>query len=179
MSHEIWKIAAPLYQMMKENPPTDTELCPCVNDITANGILTRLVKTAKDLKYFNSKRQPRRKKEKDNFYGNYGCFSGTYSSRCSRNRRSTEEDATPEMIEQYEAEYLADSSQENAWQLMKVKPWKLNSLVGPEQWVSYEAMLTTSMMTDEEFNDFVTFMYCKLNQPKLDYPKELFDKIVD
>ena len=47
--------------------------------------------------------------------------------------------------------------------------------VGPEQWISYQAMLTTSMLEEEELNDFATFMYCRLNQPNTDYPKGLFD----
>merc|ERR1711973_610511 len=50
--HEIYAAAAPIYKKMKENPPTDPELCGCVNDITGNGILTELVNIAKKLKYF-------------------------------------------------------------------------------------------------------------------------------
>lgn len=49
--------------------------------------------------------------------------------------------------------------------------------VGPAQWVSYQAMLTSSMLESEELNDFATFMYCRLNEPDTDHPKELFDKI--
>ena len=47
--------------------------------------------------------------------------------------------------------------------------------MGPEQWVSYQAMLTASMLGPEKLNDFATFMYCRLNQPDRDQPKELFD----
>merc|ERR1711962_723315 len=50
--HEIYAAAAPIYKKMKENPPTDSELCGCVNDITGNGILTEMVNIAKKLKYF-------------------------------------------------------------------------------------------------------------------------------
>eukprot|EP00092_Neocalanus_flemingeri_P086883 GFUD01109546.1.p1 GENE.GFUD01109546.1~~GFUD01109546.1.p1 ORF type:complete len:219 (-),score=48.83 GFUD01109546.1:40-696(-) len=50
--HEIYSAAAPIYRKMKEDPPTDPELCPCVNDVTLNGILTELVNIAKQLKYF-------------------------------------------------------------------------------------------------------------------------------
>ena len=35
-------------------------------------------------------------------------------------------------------------------------------------------MLTESMLDAKELNDFATFMYCKLNQPDTDHPKELF-----
>merc|ERR1712172_440576 len=45
---------------MKENPPTDVELCGCVNDITGNGILIEMANIARQLKYFQSKRRPRR-----------------------------------------------------------------------------------------------------------------------
>ena len=47
--------------------------------------------------------------------------------------------------------------------------------VGPEQWISYQAMLTSSMLESEELNDFATFMYCRLNQPDTDHPKDLFE----
>ena len=47
--------------------------------------------------------------------------------------------------------------------------------VGPDQWISYQAMLTSSMLESEELNDFATFMYCRLNQPDMDHPKDLFD----
>ena len=50
--HEIYAAAAPIYKRMKKNPPTDSELCACVNDITGNGILTEMVAIAKKLKYF-------------------------------------------------------------------------------------------------------------------------------
>merc|ERR1719186_1733117 len=125
--HEIYTAAAPIYKKMKEDPPTDQELCPCVNDVTSNGILTELVNIAKLLKYFGR---------------------------------------------QEEEEYMADSSIENAAKLMHVKPWKPNTLVGPEQWISYEAMLTYSMMDEKELNDFTVFMYCKLNQPDLDHARD-------
>ena len=57
--HEIYAATAPIYQKIKGSPPGDPELCPCVNDITGNGILTELVNIANQLKYFSSKRKPR------------------------------------------------------------------------------------------------------------------------
>ena len=157
--HEIYTAAAPIYKKMKEDPPTDQELCPCVNDVTANGILTELVNIAKLLKYFG--RQPRSLK----YHG--GCY------KYGRRRRNAED--TTEIIAQYEEEYLADSSIENAAKLLNVSPWKPNTLVGPEQWISYEAMLTNSMLDEKELNDFTVFMYCKLNQPYLDHARDLFN----
>jgi len=40
--------------------------------------------------------------------------------------------------------------------------------VVPDQWVSYEAMLTSSMLKADQLKDFATFMYCRLNQPDID-----------
>merc|ERR1712210_47207 len=57
--HEIYAAAAPIYNAMKENPPSDPELCACVNDITGNGILIEMANIARQLKYFDSKRRPR------------------------------------------------------------------------------------------------------------------------
>jgi len=157
--HEIYTAAAPIYKKMKEDPPTDQELCPCVNDVTANGILTELVNIAKQLKYFG--RQPRSLK----YHG--GCY------KYGRRRRNAVN--TTEIIAQYEEEYLAESSIENAKKLLDVNPWKPNTLVGPEQWISYEAMLTSSMLDEKALNDFTVFMYCKLNQLDLDHARDLFN----
>jgi len=181
--HEIYAAAAPIYRKLKDDPPTDPELCPCVNDVTGNGILVEMVNIAKQLKYFA--RQPRRGCGR----GRSRSYSRTYSrsyDRCTPQRRRWnlyrkpargKRDVTnqTELIEQVEEQYLEDSSKENAWKLMGLKPWKANTFTGPEQWVSYEAMLTWSMLSDEELNDFAMFMYCKLNQPELDHTKDLFD----
>jgi len=180
--HEIYKAAAPIYQRIKENPPTDEKLCGCVNDVTGNGILSEVANVAKTLKYYGSKRTPRARG------GNFGTYCGgdTFEKYCgggstfktygcsrprascggaqlvvSSNRQKRSDD---DRIAEYEAAYLANSSPENARQLLNVRPWVSNSLEGPEQWVSYEAMLTYSMLTQEQINDFATFMYCKLNQ---------------
>eukprot|EP00092_Neocalanus_flemingeri_P033228 GFUD01036134.1.p1 GENE.GFUD01036134.1~~GFUD01036134.1.p1 ORF type:complete len:246 (+),score=51.14 GFUD01036134.1:93-830(+) len=64
--HEIYAAAAPIYKKMKEDPPTDPDLCPCVNDVTANGILTEMVHIAKSLKYLA--RQPRAKQIPHRFH---------------------------------------------------------------------------------------------------------------
>ena len=179
--HEIYAAAAPIYRKLKDDPPTDPELCPCVNDVTGNGILVEMVNIAKQLKYFA--RQPRRGCP----HGGSRSYSRTYSRsyrgcrpsrpgrRWDRYRGKRDVTNQTELIEQVEEQYLEDSSKENAWKLMGLKPWKANTFTGPEQWVSYEAMLTWSMLSDEELNDFAMFMYCKLNQPGLDHTKDLFD----
>merc|ERR1712156_683422 len=53
--HEIFSAAAPIYNKMKETPPTDQDLCGCVNDIVGNGILVAMATIAKELKYYQSK----------------------------------------------------------------------------------------------------------------------------
>jgi len=181
--HEIYMAATPIYKKMKEDPPTDQELCPCVNDVTANGILTEMVNIAKQLKYFA--RQPRNCNSY-NSYNSYGrrvrCRPGNrYRTRSTprprRLRYRSRRDVVniTETIKQYEQDYLADSSKENALKLMDINPWKTKTLEGPKQWISYEAMLTWSMLDEEELNDFAVFMYCKLNQPELDHEKDLFE----
>jgi len=206
--HEIYTAAVPIYKKLKETPPSDPELCPCVNDVTANGVLTEMVNIAKQLKYYA--RQPRKKSCYSARYGNrytnrYSCTSSSFeytneysltACRCSaiqksdvtslaRSKRdapnktvSTQKIETiskSEIITQYEQKYLTESSKENAWRLMGVNAWKPNTLLGPKQWISYEAMLTWSMLDEKELNDFAVFMYCKLNQPDLDHVKNLFD----
>jgi len=170
--HEIYAAAAPIYNKMKENPPSDPELCSCVNDITGNGILIEMANIARQLKYFQSERMPRNRwldKEK------YGDGSKRKYNREKRKKRNADEADGSAKISDLEEEYFANPTVETADRLLDARPWKGNSLVGPEQWVSYQAMLTSSMLEEEELNDFATFMYCRLNQPDTDHPKELFD----
>merc|ERR1712210_254905 len=176
--HEIYAAAAPIYNAMKENPPSDPELCACVNDITGNGILIEMANIAKQLKYFASKRRPRAMAEDFKYNCDKQQFapqSDGYAS-CRRKKRDAENTESDEAeIADLEQEYLANPTHEAANSLLHASPWKSNTLVGPEQWISYQAMLTTSMLEEEELNDFATFMYCRLNQPDTDHPKGLFD----
>merc|ERR1719285_1112143 len=143
---------------MKENPPTDQDLCGCVNDVVGNGILIAMATIAQELKYYQSKRTPRNvilSREDGLRY-----FADDY-----RKKRSTEEaEIDPAEIIALEEIYLNNPTAETG-----------NTLVGPEQWVIFEAMLTDSMPNVEELNDFVTFLYCRLNKPNVDHPTELFD----
>jgi len=205
--HEIYAAAAPIYNAMKENPPSDPELCACVNDITGNGILIEMANIARQLKYFQSKRRPRQLcntlRVYIRAYRNYGdsCSStrtyGTLSlplptriqkrsaaeldkakiaeSDKSDDNKNGDLEGGDAMIADLEGEYLSNPTHETALSLLEARPWKGSSLVGPEQWISYQAMLTSSMLESEELNDFATFMYCRLNQPDTDHPKELFD----
>merc|ERR1719184_640654 len=206
--HEIYAAAAPIYKKMKENPPTDLELCGCVNDITGNGILIEMANIARQLKYFQSKRRPRQLlcntlRVYIRAYRNYGnsCSStrtyGTFplpqptrmqkrsaaeldkakiaESDKSDDNKNGDLEGGDAMIADLENNYLFNPTHETALILLEARPWKGKSLVGPEQWISYQAMLTSSMLESEELNDFATFMYCRLNQPDTDHPKELFD----
>merc|ERR1712126_146018 len=166
--HEIYAAAAPIYKKMKENPPTDPELCGCVNDITGNRILGEMANIARQLKYFQSERMPRSARPPKQKYRGY-----VRGQRKKRNADEADVDLTK--ISDLEEEYFANPTVETADRLLDARPWKGNSLVGPEQWVSYQAMLTSSMLESEELNDLATFMYCRLNEPDTDHPKELFD----
>jgi len=174
--HEIYAAAAPIYKKMKENPPSDPELCGCVNDITGNGILVEMANIARQLKYFQSKRTPRACNWRlyiRIYWNNSG--SCTIKQTPKQKREAEKAGFDEARIAELEAEYLTNPTRETALGLLEAKPWEGNSLVGPEQWISYQAMLTASMLGEEELNDFATFMYCKLNQPDTDHPKELFD----
>merc|ERR1711971_329429 len=186
--HEIYDAAAPIYNKMKENPPTDQELCGCVNDVTGNGILIEMANIARQLKYFQSKRRPRciTLNVYSRTYRSYGdCSSSTRSygtlslppgvAAAIRIQKRSAAELDEVNIGDLEGEYLANPTHETAFSLLEARPWKGKTLVGPEQWISYQAMLTSSMLESEELNDFATFMYCRLNQPDTDHPKELFD----
>ena len=47
---KIYATAAPIYKKMKENPPSDPELCGCVNNIMGKGILVEMANIARQLK---------------------------------------------------------------------------------------------------------------------------------
>jgi len=178
--HEIYAAAAPIYKKMKENPPTDPELCGCVNDITGNRILGEMANMARQLKYFQSKRTPRSRCSLRIYiriyWGSSSCGGGREPQALARKRREAEENGFDEQaIAERETTYLENPNRETALSLLQVRPWDGNSLVGPDQWVSYQAMLTASMLGPEKLNDFATFMYCRLNHPDIDHPKELFE----
>jgi len=168
--HEIYTAAVPIYNKMKENPPTDQDLCGCANDVAGNGILIEMATIARELKYYQSKRTPRAMGYDLSRY-KFKRYGGA-----QRKKRSTEEDnINPAQISALEREYLDNPTAETADKLLEQRPWNGNTLVGPEQWVTFEAMLTTSMPNAEKLNDFATFLYCRLNHPEVDHPTELFE----
>ena len=129
--HEIYAAAAPIYNKMKENPPSDLELCGCVNDITGNGILIEMANIARQLQYFQSKRMSRNLQPACSLqsYNDYTREYRDYGG-CGRQKRDAEEVEFDEsQIAELEEEYLVNPTHETAYGLLQAKPWKGNSLV--------------------------------------------------
>jgi len=180
--HEIYEQATVIYQELKSDPPVDPDFCPCVNDVTANGILEDLARFAKKLKYFS--RQPRAREKwvqvingdkvkiKSNKWG------GKRKKREAEDVENAEDAEDVEngesLIAQREQEYLNNSNTETAQNLLKVSPWVPGTLTGPDQWISRAASVTDAMITEEQIRDFATFIFCKLNQPEFDHPRDIF-----
>ena len=129
--HEIYAAAAPIYNAMKENPPSDPELCACVNDITGNGILIEMANIARQLKYFESKRRPRAKAPpRINLGYGGGCLGWSINIYVCRKKRAAENTESDEAkIADLEQEYLTNPTHETAFSLLDARPWKTNTLV--------------------------------------------------
>ena len=150
--HEIYAAAAPIYKKMKQNPPTDPELCGCVNDITGNRILGEMANIARQLKYFQSRRSPRATCGADlsiraylNAYGPCGGISiglRLYKPQLQpqpqpqyqqQKREAEMPDFDEQAISQRETTYLENPNKETALRLLQVRPWDGNSLVNREK----------------------------------------------
>ena len=59
--------------------------------------------------------------------------------------------------------YLDNSSKETAFNLISLGNWTPGTLKGRKQWVNYAAMLTYSMINEQEIKNFATFLFCKLS----------------
>jgi len=172
--HEIYELSTVIYQQLKSDPPVDPDFCPCVNDVTANGILEDLARFAKKLKYFS--RQPRARTTEKWCDGD-GCITAeTWGRRLKREAEDVgdEENGESLIIAEREQEYLDNANTETALALLKVNPWVPGTLTGPDQWISRSASVTYAMITEEQIRDFATFIFCKLNQPEFDHPRDLF-----
>jgi len=164
--HEIYAAAAPIYSNMKENLPLGTELCACVNDIRGNGILVEMANIARQLKYFHSKRTPRQY-----CYGGYcqpidqtGGLGGIRNHRPPHRPVQSVSSLKPYGPVFPEWRLSTDIITKREADDTDISAFK----VVPGQWVSYEAMLTSSMLKADQLKDFATFMYCRLNQPDID-----------
>ena len=191
---EIYERAAIIYRDLVNNPPADSELCSCANDVTANGILKEVVNIARQLKYRARRARARCltaaaenydtydgyngcSNEYNDYYGNsspgpsFGdwIIPGRPKKLRGRGKRETSED----QLSQLRQGYLGNSNKETARELLSADPWVPGTLAGPHQWISYSAMLTVSLPSHQGITDFATFIYCKLNQP-LDHPADLF-----
>ena len=189
---EIYQRAATIYRDLVNNPPADSELCSCANDVTANGILKEVVNIARQLKYRARRARSRcltaAAENYDTYDGYNGCsneyndyYDGNSNTRPAiqavtkgkilrgRGKRETSEDQLSKLREGY----LGNSNKETARQLLSADPWVPGTLAGPDQWISYSAMLTVSLPSYQGITDFATFIYCKLNQPR-DHPADLF-----
>jgi len=170
---EIYTRAAKVYKMLVENPPTDLNLCRCANDVTANGILTEVINIAKQLKYRARTGRARtgccESYDKYRKWGGCGCSGG--GTILQQQKRSVLDE---EEVSQLQNEYLLNSNEESASRLLKVSPWIPGNFKGPHEWISYSAVLTTSLPDDDGIKDFATFMYCKLNKPEEDHPADIY-----
>ena len=142
--HEIYAAAAPIYKRMKKNPPTDSELCGCVNDITGNGILTEMVHIAKQLKYFQQQTRMARRLSEHAICARclgYESYSRTYICRRKRDAEYNER----AKITQLEKEYLANPTRQTAMSLMRANPWKGNTLVRSAMLIYFQTILTKNI----------------------------------
>jgi len=168
-------------------------ICMCANDVTSNGILAEVVNIAKQLKY--RARQGRARggclysgrsyRSYEGYRGYEPCggaegYSGSelyiphqIAPAPAPAPALTKREATSKKVELEEA-YLKNSNKETAKDLLAVSPWIPGNFTGPDQWISYSAMLTYSLPSQQGLRDFATFIYCKLNQPGLDHPADLY-----
>ena len=109
--HELYARAAPIYQGMRDSPPEDPELCPCLNDVTGNGVLIELLNHAKMHKFFDSSFRP--PKVFDILGG--GCTSPPAPDE------AVAEAELPGLVEKYSQLYVANSSREHAALLASVR----------------------------------------------------------
>jgi len=56
---EIYTTAVPMYKKLKEDPPKDPELCPCVNEVVPNDILEEMDRIENQIKFLAH--QPRKR----------------------------------------------------------------------------------------------------------------------
>jgi len=155
---EIYSRAAVLYKEMLEDSFLDEDFCSCANDIVNTGVLAELAGISKTLKY-----RARSGRARNDRYDSYIEFRG-------RGKRSAMKE---EEIVKLKEEYLNNTNLDTAWALLRAGGWKPSTVTGPKEWVTYSAMLYTSLPTEEGIKDFATFLYCKLNQPQA-FPTDLF-----
>ena len=139
--HEIYQKAAVIYKELVANPPTDKNLCPCVNDVESNNILKELKKIFDVLRKFNEKGLCNARKK----------WFRRYKLRFSYEKES--------------AAALNEIRNCKPVQGIQEEGWRPGNLRGPKNWVLFASMLEQSMISEEKINDLAVFLYCKLNEP--------------
>ena len=157
------------------------QFCSCANDVFENGVMDELIHIAKRFKFAidDRKMKPPGRCYITLLYDNWGCHLG-YGRKFSEG--TVRKSYTEEEIGRLERDYLEKSSKETAEALLAAGGWRPNTLTGPEQWLTYSAMLTFSLPTNQMIRDFATFIYCKLNHPSpqnfnhvgIDYSESLY-----
>ena len=180
---EIYQEAAVMYLEMVEDSRLDQQSCFCANDILNNGVLSQLVEVAKRFKYgkaldwsvtleydsvqvisnnavTRTKRSTADSRAKD--WSVTFDYDSVKNAVASSAKKYSEED-----IARLEQEYLRNSNKKTAQALLDAGGWQPNTMTGPEQWVTYSAMLTHSLPTNQQIKDFAAFIFCKLNHPEV------------
>ena len=180
---EIYQEAAVMYREMAEDSSLDQEFCSCANDILNNGVLSQLVEVAKRFKYgkaldwsvtleydsvqvisnnavSRTKRSTADSKARD--WSVTFDYDSAHNTVASSAQKYSEED-----IARLEQEYLQNSNKKTAQSLLAAGGWQPNTMTGPDQWVTYSAMLTHSFPAQHQIRDFAAFMFCKLNHPEV------------
>ena len=146
--HETFQLASVIYKEFMNNPPS-AELCSCVTNDEVNGVMEELASIAEQLRI------------KISNGGKTRMHSFRYAGGYMMAKRSiNNEQANYEALQQA---YLENSNKETAFNLIKLGKWNPGTLKGRKQWVNYAAMLTYSMINEQEIKNFATFLFCKLS----------------
>ena len=135
---EIYQKAAVIYKELIANPPTDENLCPCVNDVESNNVLDELKNIFDVIRTFGEKgpcntRKPWFKKWSIKF--GYQKWEAEISKK-------------------HMCKPVQGNEEEN---------WRPGMVTGPKNWKLFASMLEESMISEAEIKDFAVFLYCKLN----------------
>ena len=165
-----------MYREMVEDSSLSQQFCSCANDVLENGVLNQLLEVAKRFKYAARDGRQRcwsitLKCGPLSIKFKYGKNTPTRAPAqpidlsprplAPLSKRSTDGD-----LARLEQEYLENTNMETADALLAAGGWHPNTVTGPEQWITYSAMLTSSLPTNQMIRDFATFIYCKLNHPE-------------
>ena len=169
---EIYREAALIYRQMVEDSSLDQQFCSCANDVLANGVLDQLLLVAKRFKYAARDVRARDWSIEICYYGvtvrfTYECSRdpGNQSTNATKKHTVRGKRSTEEELAQLKQNYLENSNKETAAALLAAGGWRPNTVTGPEEWINYSAMLTSSLPSHQMIRDFATFIYCKLNHP--------------